>query len=77
MNQTMRTGGQSPFSNITLDLTPHPLLKDRRVIYGGQELQNYTYGMFQKEMELIDLALFEVYAEGDGNGRPFTFPYLQ
>jgi len=74
MNQTMRTGGQSPFSNITLDLTPHPLLKDRRVIYGGQELQNYTYGMFQKEMELIDLALFEVYAEGDGNGRPFTFP---
>jgi len=74
MNQTMRTGGQSPFSNITLDLTPHPLLKDRRVIYDGQELQNYTYGMFQKEMELIDLALFEVYAEGDGNGRPFTFP---
>lgn len=74
MNQTMRTGGQSPFSNITLDLTPHPLLKDRRVIYGGEELQNYTYSMFQKEMELIDLALFEVYAEGDGNGRPFTFP---
>lgn len=74
MNQTMRTGGQSPFSNITLDLTPHPLLKDRHVIYGGEELQNYTYGMFQKEMELIDLALFEVYAEGDGNGRPFTFP---
>lgn len=74
MNQTMRTGGQSPFSNITLDLEPHPLLKDKHVIYGGEELQNYTYGMFQKEMELIDLALFEVYAEGDGNGRPFTFP---
>lgn len=74
MNQTMRTGGQSPFSNITLDLTPHPLLKDRHVIYGGEELQNYTYSMFQKEMELIDLALFEVYTEGDGNGRPFTFP---
>jgi len=74
MNQTMRTGGQSPFSNITLDLTPHPLLKDRHVIYGGEELQNYTYSMFQKEIELIDLALFEVYTEGDGNGRPFTFP---
>jgi len=74
MNQTMRTGGQSPFSNITLDLTPHPLLKDRHVIYSGEELQNYTYSMFQKEMELIDLALFEVYTEGDGNGRPFTFP---
>ena len=74
MNQTMRTGGQSPFSNITVDLTPHPLLKDRPVVIGGKPIKEYTYGMFQKEMNLINRALFEVFIEGDGHGRPFTFP---
>ncbi|MCI4463829.1 MAG: hypothetical protein JHC30_06650 [Caldisericum sp.] len=74
MNQTMRTGGQSPFSNITVDLTPHPLLKDKPVIIGGKPIKEYTYGMFKKEMDLINKALFEVYIEGDGNMRPHTFP---
>ena len=74
MNQTMRTGGQSPFSNITVDLTPHPLLKDKPVIIGGKQIKEYTYGMFQKEMDLINRALFEIFIEGDGHGRPFTFP---
>lgn len=73
MNQTMRTGGQSPFSNITVDLTPHPLLKDRPVIVAGKE-QDITYGMLQKEMDMINKALFETFIEGDGHGRPFTFP---
>lgn len=74
MNQTMRTGGQSPFSNITVDIKPHPLLKDRPVIVGGREIKEVTYGMLQREMNLINKALFETYIEGDGNGRPFTFP---
>ncbi|MFU2158253.1 ribonucleoside triphosphate reductase [Caldisericum sp. AR60] len=74
MNQTMRTGGQSPFSNITVDLTPHPLLKDKPVVIGGRSIKEYTYGMFQKEMDIINKALFEVFIEGDGHGRPFTFP---
>jgi len=74
MNQTMRTGGQSPFSNITVDLTPHPLLKSRPVIIGGVEHKEVTYGMLQKEMNMINKALFETFIEGDGNGRPFTFP---
>jgi len=73
MNQTMRTGGQSPFSNITVDLTSHPLLKNRPVIVGGKE-QDITYGMLQKEMDMINKALFETFLEGDGHGRPFTFP---
>lgn len=30
--------------------------------------------MFQKEMDLINRALFEIFIEGDGHGRPFTFP---
>jgi ribonucleoside-triphosphate reductase len=73
MNQTMRTGGQSPFSNITLDILPHPLLKDKHVIIGGEE-KDERYSEFQDEMDLINKAFWEVMLEGDGNGRPFTFP---
>lgn len=73
MNQTMRTGGQSPFSNITMDVVPHLLLKDRSVIIGGLE-QSEKYGDFQQEMDIINRAFWEVMLEGDGNGRPFTFP---
>lgn len=74
MNQTMRTGGQSPFSNITVDIKPNLLLKERPVIVAGQEIKEIKYGMLQKEMNMINKALFETYIEGDGNGRPFTFP---
>jgi len=74
MNQTMRTGGQSPFSNITVDIVPHPNLKDRPVIVGGKEIPEVTYGMLKKEMDMINRALFEVYLEGDYNKGVFTFP---
>jgi ribonucleoside-triphosphate reductase len=73
MNQTMRTGGQSPFSNITLDISPHPLLKNKHVVIGGHEMPEY-YGEFQEEMKTINKAFWETMIEGDGNGRPFTFP---
>ncbi len=74
MNQTMRTGGQSPFSNITLDIHPHPLLKDRPVIVGGKEHPDVLYRDMQKEMDMVNRAFWETMIEGDGNGRPFTFP---
>ncbi|MGB9694662.1 MAG: ribonucleoside triphosphate reductase [Caldisericaceae bacterium] len=73
MNQTMRTGGQSPFSNITLDITPHPLLRNKNVVIGGIE-QSDKYGEFQEEMNMINRAFWETMIEGDGHGRPFTFP---
>ncbi len=74
MNQTMRTGGQSPFSNITIDIHPHPMLKDRPVIVGGREHPEVLYRDLQKEMNMINKAFWETMIEGDGNGRPFTFP---
>ncbi len=74
MNQTMRTGGQSPFSNITIDIHPHPMLKDRPVIVGGKEHPELLYRDLQKEMNMINRAFWETMIEGDGNGRPFTFP---
>ncbi|MBN2803596.1 MAG: ribonucleoside triphosphate reductase [Deltaproteobacteria bacterium] len=73
LNVPTRVGFQTPFTNITVDLNPPSTLKDEYVVIGG-ELQNHRYGEFEKEMLLIDRALFEVLSEGDASGRVFTFP---
>lgn len=63
----------TPFTNVTMDLTPPPSLGEMPVIIGG-ELQEATYGEFQHEMNLINRAFAEVMLEGDARGRVFTFP---
>jgi len=73
MNVPTRVGFQTPFTNITLDLIPPKSLRDQPVIIGGK-LMNKTYGEFQKEINLFNRALAEVYSEGDARGRVFTFP---
>lgn len=73
MNVPTRVGFQTPFSNITLDLTPSPNFKKQGVVIGGV-VQKEKYADFQKEMDLFNKALFEVMAEGDARGRVFTFP---
>ncbi len=73
MNVPTRVGFQTPFSNITLDLTPSANFKDTKVIIGGKP-QVETYKEFQREMNMFNKALFEVMYEGDASGRVFTFP---
>ena len=73
MNVPTRVGFQTPFSNITLDLTPSPNFKDQQVLIGGKE-QKEKYGEFQKEMDTLNRAFFAVMGEGDAAGRVFTFP---
>ncbi len=73
MNVSTRVGFQTPFSNITLDMTPPSTLKDEKVVIGGKP-QKETYGEFQKEMDMINRAFAEVMCEGDASGRIFTFP---
>ncbi len=73
MNIPTRVGFQTPFTNITLDITPHPMLKNMPVIIGGKRMEK-TYGEFQKEMDMFNKALCEVMMEGDGAGRSFSFP---
>ncbi|MFK5881474.1 MAG: ribonucleoside triphosphate reductase [Sulfurospirillum sp.] len=41
---------------------------------GVDKLENLTYKDFQKEMNLINKAYYEVMTEGDRTGQPFTFP---
>lgn len=73
LNVPTRVGFQTPFTNITLDITPHPILKNQGVIIGGK-MMDRTYGEFQKEMDMFNKAYSEVMMEGDGAGRAFSFP---
>ncbi|SDZ04554.1 ribonucleoside-triphosphate reductase class III catalytic subunit [Proteiniborus ethanoligenes] len=73
LNIPTRVGFQTPFTNITLDITPHPMLKNMEVIIGGKRMDK-TYGEFQKEMDMFNKAYCEVMMEGDGAGRSFSFP---
>lgn len=73
VNVPTRVGFQTPFTNITLDLTCPQDLRAHPVLRGG-ELQPECYGDFQEEMHRFNAALFDLYAEGDARGRVFTFP---
>lgn len=89
--------GQSPFTNVTLDITvPEDLAgqaptcnnlpffrgventgllaKAQQRDMGIRTLEDLTYGHFGPEMEMIDIAYYEVLTEGDSSGQPFTFP---
>ena len=73
VNTPSRWGTQAPFSNITLDWTVPPDLKDLPAIVGGEDM-DFTYGDCQKEMDMVNKAFLEVMLEGDANGRGFQYP---
>lgn len=73
LNVPTRTGFQTPFTNITMDLTVPSYYKDQNVIIGGEAMEE-TYGEFQHEMNLLNKAYFEVMMKGDMTGQVFTFP---
>jgi len=41
---------------------------------GVDKLESLTYKDFQKEMNMINKAYYEVMTQGDSSGQPFTFP---
>lgn len=73
VNTPSRWGSQSPFTNVTFDWTVPNDLKDHPAIVGGKTL-DFTYGDCQKEMDVINKAFLEVFFEGDGEGRGFSYP---
>lgn len=73
INVPTRVGFQTPFTNVTLDVTPSKQMMKEHVIIGG-EIQKETYGDFQKEMDMFNQAYAEVMIEGDSTGRVFAFP---
>jgi anaerobic ribonucleoside-triphosphate reductase len=73
MNVPTRVGFQSPFTNITMDLTVPSYMIDEPAIIGG-ELRDETFNDFIDEMNMINHAFAEIMHNGDAKGRPFTFP---
>lgn len=73
VNVPTRVGFQTPFTNVTMDLTIPKHYADQAVIIGGKP-QEKTYKEFQNEVKIFNKAFLEVMAEGDATGRVFTFP---
>ncbi|MFP4117845.1 MAG: ribonucleoside triphosphate reductase [Candidatus Woesearchaeota archaeon] len=73
MNVPTRWGGQTPFSNITLDWVIPKDMREKKPKVGGIE-QDFTYQDCQDEADLINKAFMEIMMEGDSDGRVFTFP---
>lgn len=73
LNIPTKLGAQMMFSNITLDLKCPKYLRNEPALVGGK-LKKKKYGAFQKEMDMFNKALFEVYTGGDSKGRAFTWP---
>jgi len=73
MNVPTRVGFQSPFTNITMDLTVPSYMTDEPAIIGG-DLKDDNYSDFADEMDMVNHAFAEIMHEGDAKGRPFTFP---
>ena len=73
INVPTRVGFQTPFTNVTLDVTPSPLIGEENVVIGG-EIMPEKYKDFQAEMDIFNQAFAEVMLAGDSTGRVFGFP---
>jgi anaerobic ribonucleoside-triphosphate reductase len=65
--------GNTPFTNITMDLKVPSYMADEPVIIGGNPMKE-TYKEFQMEMDMINKAFADCMLAGDAQGRVFTFP---
>ncbi len=63
----------SPFTNITMDLTVPSYMTDEPAIIGG-DLMDDNFSDYVDEMNMVNHAFAEIMHGGDAKGRPFTFP---
>jgi ribonucleoside-triphosphate reductase len=73
INVPTRVGFQTPFTNVTLDVTPSPMIGEESVVIGGKIMPE-KYKDFQPEMDMFNQAFAEVMLAGDSTGRVFGFP---
>ncbi len=73
MNVPTRVGFQTPFTNVTLDLTIPEFMKNEPIAFGGK-MMDKTYGDMQAEMEMFNTAYANIMSQGDSKSRVFTFP---
>jgi ribonucleoside-triphosphate reductase len=72
--QAVARGGQAIFTDLNLYWEVPKHFERVPAIGPGGELTGKTYNDYLKESQRFAKALFDVYQEGDGSGRPFFFP---
>ena len=72
--QAVARGGQAIFTDLNLYWEVPKHFEEVPAIGPGGEFTGKTYGDYMKEAQRFARALFNVYLEGDGSGRPFFFP---
>ncbi len=72
--QAVARGGQAIFSDINLYWEVPKHFENVPAIGPGGQYTGKTYGEYINEAQRFVWALFDVYKEGDGSGRPFFFP---
>jgi len=73
LNISSRWGGQTPFTNITFEMTVPEDMRNEPAIYAGKTLDQ-AYGDYQAEADMINRAFLDMMLQGDMRGRIFTFP---
>ncbi|MEO0070840.1 MAG: anaerobic ribonucleoside-triphosphate reductase [candidate division WOR-3 bacterium] len=72
--QNVARGGQAIFSDINLYWEVPAHFADVEAIGPGGEYTGKKYGEYLPEAQRFVWAIFDVYQNGDGAGRPFFFP---
>jgi ribonucleoside-triphosphate reductase len=72
--QAVARGGQAIFSDINIYWEVPKHFEDVPAIGPGGVFTGKTYADYEKQAQRFAWALFDVYKEGDGTGRPFFFP---
>jgi len=72
--QSVARGGQAIFSDLNLYWEIPKHFKDAPAIGPGGEHTGKKYGEYLNEAQKLAWALFDIYLDGDGTGRPFFFP---
>ena len=72
--QAVARGGQAIFSDINLYWEMPKHFENVPAIGPGGQYTGKKYGEYLEESQRFVWALFNVYKEGDGSGRPFFFP---
>jgi ribonucleoside-triphosphate reductase (formate) len=72
--QAVARGGQAIFTDLNLYYEIPTHFEDVPAIGPGGEPTGKPYSDYLNEAQRFALALFKVYEDGDGSGRPFFFP---
>ncbi|MCX5750525.1 MAG: anaerobic ribonucleoside-triphosphate reductase [Candidatus Saganbacteria bacterium] len=72
--QAVARGGQAIFSDINIYWEIPKHFENVPAIGKGGQYTGKVYGDYLKDAQRFAWALFDVYMEGDGSGRPFFFP---